>query len=59
MKILVQIKNVYGNELFYPACEDAKRFALLTNSKTLTRSSLQIIKNLGYTIEVKMDQLSL
>jgi hypothetical protein len=52
MKILVKIKSVYGNELVYPACDTSKKFASLTNSKTLTRNTLSIIKSLGYSIEL-------
>ena len=53
MKTLkVKIKNVYGNEMIYPVCEDSKVFANLTNSKTLTEQSRRLIKSLGYKFEV-------
>lgn len=51
-KIQVEIKSVYGEEKCYPSCADAKRFAQLTNCKTLTRSALKTIAALGYSIEV-------
>ena len=53
MKTLkVKIRNVYGQDLVYPACESSKLFALLTNSRTLSDGARRTIKQLGYTFEV-------
>ena len=52
MTIKVTIRNVYGNELIYPACDKAKAFAHLTGNKTLSHYNVETIKRLGYTIEV-------
>ena len=52
MNIQVEIKNVYGNELIYPICSSAKTFADIANTKTLTFETIQLIKKLGYTIEI-------
>ena len=54
MNIQVQIKNVYGNELIYPICSNAKTFANIANTKTLTFETIQLIKKLGYTIEINL-----
>ena len=51
-KILyVKKKNVYGNELVYPVCKDAKLFANLTKQKTLSRDDILRIKSLGYVFK--------
>jgi len=55
--IKVKLKTVYGVERFYPICENAKRFALLTNSKTFNRNILSIIKNIGINIELETPKL--
>jgi len=53
MKTLkVKIKNVYGQDLVYPACESSKLFAFLTKSQTLSDGARRTIKQLGYTFEV-------
>ena len=54
MNIQVQIKNVYGNELIYPICSNAKTFADIANSKSLTFETIQLIKKFGYTIEINL-----
>lgn len=59
MTIKVRIRNVYGNEAIYPACEAAKVFAELVGQKTLTRRDIEKIKRLGYTVEVVTDQVTL
>lgn len=51
MKIKVEIRNVYGKRLVYPACETAKLLCRLTGSKTLPWDKVQDVKELGYEIE--------
>lgn len=58
-KVLVKIKNVYGNELIYPANDTAKIFADIAGQVTLTRETLKNIKDLGYEIEVVQKVLEL
>ena len=48
--IHVQKKNVYGNDLIYPVCERAKRFAILTGQKTLSAGAISSIKKLGFSV---------
>ena len=48
--IHVQKKNVYGNNLIYPVCERAKRFAILTGQKTLSDGAIYHIKRLGFSV---------
>lgn len=50
--VKIKIKSVYGNELVYPANHEAELFAQLVGQKTLTKAQLEVIKALGYTIEV-------
>ena len=52
MKIYVTIKQVYGNDLIYPACDMAAQFARLTKTKTLTTDNFKAIRLLGDNIEV-------
>jgi len=55
--IKVEVKNVYGVERIYPVCEDAKKFSMLTNNKTLDKDDIRIIKQLGFEIEATRPQL--
>ena len=48
--VYVEKKNVYGNELVYPVCEKAKRFAILTGQKTSSDGAIFQIKRLGYSV---------
>ena len=59
MKIIVEIKNAYGNELIYPICNNAKLFAKMVNQKVLTKQNLIIIAQLGYEIELVHKELTL
>jgi hypothetical protein len=56
MNILVQIKNVYGQEKVYPICDQAKTFARLVGQQTLTDLNIRYIKQLGYAVNVVQNQ---
>ena len=58
MKIIVKVREVYGNKTIYPVCEKAKTFAQLAGQKTLTHSNLCLIERLGYTIELEQQTLA-
>ena len=58
-KIQVVKKNVYGNDLVYPACKESKFFTELTGRKTLTLDDLRKIKEYGYEIEFVADKIDL
>jgi len=59
MEIEVLLKEVYGNPMFYPACEKAARFAYLCGTKTLTYDALKVIKELGYTVNIKQKEIKI
>ena len=58
-EITVQILNNYGNEAIYPADEQSRVFADIAGTRTLTRATIERIKQLGYTINVEQPAVSL
>ncbi len=53
MTIIVKNREVYGNVLTYPICKKAMTFAKISGHKTLTRETLQGIRELGYEVIYK------
>ena len=51
MNITITLREVYGEVKAYPVCEDAKLFAQLAGTKTLTTQTLALIARLGYIVE--------
>lgn len=51
-QLTVTIKNVYGNEAVYPACEQSELFARIAGTKTLTESCIRELKKAGYSFVV-------
>lgn len=49
-KLYVERKQVYGNTVYYPACEASKLFARIANTKTLTEHTLNMCILLGYEL---------
>lgn len=48
---LVEVRNVYGNEMIYPANRQAELFANLAGKKTLSQSDLSLITQLGFVVQ--------
>lgn len=53
----VEIKNHFGNERIYPVSQEAKLLARMVGSKTLTRDTIALAKQLGFSFEVKQEEL--
>ncbi len=53
MKIKVRKKFKFGTERSYPACPKAKIFLDISGGKTLLPKILEMIKSLGYEVEVE------
>lgn len=51
--IKIKIIGKYGNALAYPMNETAELFCRIAGRKTLTKKSLELIKKLGFTVEVE------
>lgn len=48
----VEIKEVYGNKTIYPINQEAQLLARIAGTKTLTASTVDLAKKLGFTFEI-------
>ena len=56
MKLIIEVKNVYGVPRVYPVCAKSHSFARIAGLKTLSPEVIEEIKKLGYKLtEVKID----
>ena len=58
-KVIIELKSVYGKENIYPVNDQAKLFASIAGTKTLSRSQLKTIAALGFTVELKAQEFSI
>lgn len=58
-QIIVSIKNNYGNEVIYPVCPNAEKFASIAGTRTLTLHTIAMIKSLGFELVLQQPQSSL
>ena len=56
-EILIEVRDVYGHEKYYPACDASKIFAKLTRTITLTPAAINDIKKLGYEVKTKQREI--
>lgn len=49
--VLVQVKNVYGNTMVYPANQAGEFFAAIAGTKTLSSTVLAYARRLGFDIQ--------
>lgn len=52
MDIEVTVKNVYGENKVYPACDTSRKLADLIGTKTFTDRAIQQLRDLGYNIRL-------
>ena len=50
-------KNVYGNELIYPVCQDSIIFSYIAGTKTFCSTTIANIKKLGYKFETQKEEI--
>ena len=56
--ITISIRSVYGAQTIYPACPQAALFARIAGTKTLTPAALDLIEQLGFTVQVEAPQVT-
>ena len=57
MEISIEIKEVYGQQRFYPACEISRNLLKLTGKKTFTKDVLKTIQELDYSIKIMTPEI--
>jgi len=51
--LIVEERNVFGNDLIYPVCERSKELTALTGHKTITEDSKRKLKAMGHTLVMR------
>lgn len=52
-EITIEVRDVYGQKKFYPACRNSKIFASIAGTTTLTETTIRRIMELGYKVKTK------
>ena len=58
MKIIIKKKNVYGDNKYYPICKDAKLFAEIAGTVTLTLDNLERIQDMGFKLALAQEEIN-
>lgn len=48
--VTIEVKNVYGVLKIYPVCQNAKIFARIAGTTTLTKATIEKIRELDFEI---------
>lgn len=51
--ITVRLTQQYGQQVVMPACRTSELFAQIAGTKTLTKPTIDLVKQLGYEIRVE------
>lgn len=54
--VRVQVKKVYGQWVYYPVCENARAFARIAGTTTLTRSTMVDVCKLGFGVYLDQER---
>jgi hypothetical protein len=53
--IVVKISTIYGKDVIIPVCVNARTFAEIAGTKQLTKNTINMIKSLGYHVNIKQE----
>ena len=56
-EIILQVQNVYGNDLIYPSRHIANALIKLKAGKTFSKADLNVFKSLGLIIKWKAETI--
>ena len=56
-KAFVKVKNVYGEDKYYPDCDRSLALAQIAGTKTLTKQTMRQAYRLGLVFELRSDAL--
>jgi hypothetical protein len=57
MELIVEKKNVFGVERIYPKCNKSRILTALTGQRTLLDCDIKLIKQLGYKLTTKSEEV--
>lgn len=57
--LIIEAKNNYGTQVFYPVNEVAQLFASIAGTKTLGLDTIKKAKLLGFVVEVKQPSFTI
>lgn len=52
-QIKLIVREVFGREVFYPACDLSRMICELTGQKSIDSEDLGILKRYGYSVELE------
>jgi len=56
-EIILEKRNVYGNDLIYTSCHIANALIKLKDKKTFNKSDLEVFKSLGLIVTWKAGKI--
>jgi len=57
MKIIVEARHLFGSTLFYPNNDTSKKLCTLISRRSFTKVQLEIMRQIGFTIEVDYEKM--
>ena len=57
--LTVRITKNYGTTVVYPVCKESRLLAKLAGTTTLTAHAMSTIRELGYQLDVRQEQLEM
>tara|TARA_R100000687_G_C6402609_1_gene142633 strand:+ start:235 stop:441 length:207 start_codon:yes stop_codon:yes gene_type:complete len=49
--IAISVRNVYGEDKYYPANDQARSLASIAGTKTITMATMRLAADMGFTIK--------
>jgi len=57
LSCIVEVKYEWGNRRVYPVCSASKTLAQIAGTKTLSKETIDLSKELGYKFEILKEEI--
>mgnify|MGYP003626836466 FL=1 len=57
LNCIVEVKYEWGNRRVYPVCSASKTLAQIAGTKTLSKETIDLSKELGYKFEILKEEI--
>jgi hypothetical protein len=57
LNCIVEVKYEWGNRRVYPVCSASKTLAQIAGTKTLSKETIDLSKQLGYKFEILKEEI--
>lgn len=50
MKLIVELRNTFGNKKYYPACDKSRKLWQMMKQLTMSQDNIKVLREIGFDV---------